>query len=82
MFCPQCGKKLAGTEKFCPNCGFDLAQPSRSAAASGTATPAGQQAQQQLQPQQVPFAGTPAHAPKAVTAAELVTLTAALLMAY
>ena len=80
MFCPQCGKKLAGTEKFCPNCGFDLAQPSRSAAASGTATPAGQQAQQQLQPQQVPFAGTPAHAPKAVTAAELVTLTAALLM--
>jgi hypothetical protein len=84
MFCPQCGKKLAGTEKFCPNCGFDLAQPSRSAAASGTATPAGhpagQQAQQQPQPQQVPFASTPEHAPKAVTAAELVTLTAALLM--
>ncbi len=33
MFCPQCGKKLAGTEKFCPNCGFDLARPSMSAAA-------------------------------------------------
>ncbi|MCH3948916.1 MAG: zinc ribbon domain-containing protein [Olsenella sp.] len=27
MFCPQCGKKLAGTEKFCPNCGFNLAVP-------------------------------------------------------
>ena len=37
MFCPQCGKKLGGTEKFCPNCGFDLSWPSRSAAASATA---------------------------------------------
>lgn len=80
MFCPQCGKKLAGTEKFCPNCGFDLSRPSRSAAASATAAPAGQQAQPQAQPQQVPLASTPAHSPKAVTASELVTLTAALLM--
>ena len=23
-FCPNCGEKLAQTEKFCPNCGFDL----------------------------------------------------------
>lgn len=82
MFCPQCGKKLGGTEKFCPNCGFDLSRPSRSAAASATAAPAGQQAQPQPQPQpqHVPFANAPAHAPKAVTASELVTLTAALLM--
>ncbi|RHB54787.1 zinc ribbon domain-containing protein [Olsenella sp. AM39-30AC] len=80
MFCPQCGKKLAGTEKFCPNCGFDLSWPSRSAAASATAAPAGQQAQPQAQPQQVSLASAPAHSPKAVTASELVTLAAALLM--
>lgn len=80
MFCPQCGKKLAGTEKFCPNCGFDLSWPSRSAAASATAAPAGQQAQPQAQPQQVSLASAPAHSPKAVTASELVMLAAALLM--
>ena len=80
MFCPQCGKKLAGTEKFCPNCGFDLSWPSRSAAASAPAAPAGQQAQPQAQPQQVSLASAPAHSPKAVTASELVTLAAALLM--
>ena len=24
MFCPQCGRKLAGNEKFCQDCGKDL----------------------------------------------------------
>lgn len=92
MFCPQCGKKLAGTEKFCPNCGFDLAKPSMSAAAvTAGAANAAAQPTQQTQPcaayaqapsslPQVHAASTVLQAPKAVTPAELVTLTAALLM--
>ena len=73
MFCPQCGKKLAGTEKFCPNCGFDLSVPVRDAATPKSAPiePA---------PQAATMPPAPSQATKAVTPAELVTLTAALLM--
>lgn len=73
MFCPQCGKKLAGTEKFCPNCGFDLSVSARDAVATNS-TPAGQT------PQGDAMSSMPPQANKAVTPAELVTLTAALLM--
>lgn len=73
MFCPQCGKKLAGAEKFCPNCGFDLSVSARDAVAPNSA-PAGQA------PQRLASPSVPLQANKAVTPAELVTLTAALLM--
>ena len=73
MFCPQCGKKLAGTEKFCPNCGFDLSASARDAVVTNSA-PAGQA------PQRLASPSVPPQANKAVTPAELVTLTAALLM--
>ena len=73
MFCPQCGKKLAGTEKFCPNCGFDLSVPVRDAA-----TPKSAPIEPALQAATMPPA--PSQATKAVTPAELVTLTAALLV--
>lgn len=72
MFCPQCGKKLAGTEKFCPNCGYNLAMPPRSASEAHV----NQQAQ--LHPVQSVVA--PVHARTAVSSAELVTLAAALLI--
>ena len=73
MFCPQCGKKLAGTEKFCPNCGFDLSVSARDAVATNS-THAGQT------PQGDAMSSMRLQANKAVTPAELVTLTAALLM--
>ncbi|SET06324.1 zinc-ribbon domain-containing protein [Olsenella sp. KH3B4] len=73
MFCPQCGKKLAGTEKFCPNCGFDLSVPVRD-----TATP--QSASVEPAPQAGTAQSAPSQATKAVTPAELVALTAALLV--
>ena len=78
MFCPRCGKQLGGTEKFCPNCGFDLALPSSTAAtnAEAAATP-----QKPLAPR-VPAQPVPGPMPtsKTVAPAELVTLTAALLV--
>ncbi|KUH59042.1 hypothetical protein AUL39_01525 [Tractidigestivibacter scatoligenes] len=72
MFCPQCGKKLAGTEKFCPNCGYNLAMPPRSASEAHVSQ------QAQLHPVQPVVA--PALARTAVSSAELVTLAAALLI--
>lgn len=72
MFCPQCGRKLAGTEKFCPNCGYDLAVPPRSAS--------GVYNQQQVKPQPMQPAVAAPKRPAAVSSAELVTLAAALLI--
>jgi hypothetical protein len=72
MFCPQCGKKLAGTEKFCPNCGYNLAMPPRSASEAHV--------NQQAQLNSVQPVVAPALARTAVSSAELVTLAAALLI--
>ncbi|WP_165443688.1 zinc ribbon domain-containing protein [Olsenella sp. Marseille-P4559] len=71
MFCPQCGKRLAGTEKFCSSCGFNLAVSPNSvstgsAAGARPATPGPTQ--------------QPARTSAPVVASELVTLTAALLI--
>ena len=80
MFCPRCGKKLAGTEKFCLNCGFDLAMPSSSAAEG--ARPASDLPGRRpyaAQGDRAAHAPVTRHAPTAVAPSGLVTLAAALL---
>ena len=72
MYCPQCGRKLAGTEKFCPNCGFDLALPTVSAGRGSVAGPA--------QGPRKEGAGKAIQTTSGVAPSELVTLTAALLV--
>lgn len=70
MFCPQCGKKLAGAEKFCPNCGYDLAVPPRSTSVVH---------EHQVNAQPMRPVVTAAKTSAGVSSAELVTLAAALL---
>lgn len=80
MFCPRCGKKLAGTEKFCLNCGFDLAMPSSSAAEGArSASDLPGRRPYAAQGDRAAHAPVTRHAPTAVAPSGLVTLAAALL---